>query len=296
MKFASRRAAIALMCASASIIPLVDTLAKVLTDVASPFFLVAARYAIGAALAAIIFAAPRRAFRSFKAAPKLHSSRSALLVAAMVSFYWAISDLPVATALGGYFTGPVIAAVLSVLFLGEKLRITTIVAVLLGFAGAMLILRPEDDIALGSILALLSGVLSGFYLVLTRAAALSVRADDNVLIQSVIGALLIAPIAALNLPTVDLQTVGLLLLMGGLSFVAHGLFLAAFRTLDVGTLAPLAYLEIAIAALLGWMLFDDPPSIITWSGIVCVVIAGMLITFAPTFDQDPDSVEKLTRL
>nr|WP_050761376.1 DMT family transporter [Jannaschia sp. CCS1] len=268
------------MCASACVIPVVDTIAKSLTDVVSPFFLVAARYGIGAALAAMLFKSPKRAYLSFSKAPGLHVLRSAMLVAAMVCFYWALTDLPVATALGGYFTGPIIATLVSIALLGEKARLATLAAVTLGFAGALLILRPEGGATSGSVLAMTSGLLSGFYLVLTRTASLAVRAEDNVLIQSVIGVLLVAPIAVLNLPSPDLSMIGWIVLMGCLSFVAHGLFLAAFRTLDVGTLAPLAYLEIAVAALLGWTLFGDVPSGLAWCGILCVVTAGVIISTA----------------
>lgn len=281
MHMGSKQTAILLMCGSACVIPVVDTIAKALTEVASPFFLVAVRYAIGAALAAVVFRSPRRALRSLASAPVLHFGRSGLLVAAMVSFYWAISSLSVATALGGYFTGPVIAAVLSIVLLGERARASTLLAVVLGFLGALFILRPDNSITYGSVFALLSGILSGFYLVLTRAASLSVRAEDNVLIQSIVGAALIAPIAAVNVPAVDLTILCLMVLMGVLSFAAHGLFLAAFRILDVGTLAPLAYLEIAIAALLGWAIFGDLPTILAWVGIVCVVTAGLLIAVTP---------------
>lgn len=266
------------MALSATIIPIVDTIAKTLSSSASPAFLVSARYAIGAALALAVFRSPRRAAHAFRQAPALHVGRAALLVAAMATFYGAISELPVATALGGFFTGPIIAALLSLVVLGERTTRTQIAAIVLGFCGAMLILQPHSDAANpAGLLALSSGALSGVYLVLTRSASVRVGGRDNVLIQSVIGAALIVPVAAFDLPALRWTPAALVLLMGVLSFVAHGLFLAAFQTLDVSTIAPLAYIEIVWAAAFGWMLFGELPTPLAIAGIVSIVASGLLI-------------------
>ena len=276
-----RSGMVAVLCMglSASIIAFVDTIAKSLTAEASPLFLVAARYAIGALLGVVIFRSPRRAWSAFHHARVLHLSRAMLLVGAMVCFYSAISVLPVATALGGYFTGPIVAAVLSVMFLGERTSTAKVAAIGIGFAGTLFILQPGtgSGASAGTLLALVSGILSGVYLVVTRTASINVQAEDNVVIQSFVGAAVVLPLAMTDLPALGLPEIGLVAAMGVLSFLAHGLFLVALRTLEVGTVAPLAYLEIAWAAVLGWALFGGLPGRLTWIGIGCVVTSGLLI-------------------
>jgi len=131
---------IVLMAAAMLTIPLVDGLAKHLSATHSPLYISWARYAV-ACCVVLPFALslhgrallPKRDLGS-------HLLRTVFLMAAMTLYFLAIARTPLATAASAYFVGPIIAVLLAFLVLGERLTTRKVVALGLGFAGAMIIL------------------------------------------------------------------------------------------------------------------------------------------------------------
>jgi drug/metabolite transporter (DMT)-like permease len=267
-------------------VPLVDGIAKVLSVGMSPFSVAFGRYVV-----ASLIVLPIAAFfagglgcqnghsvtlnRSFM----INVARTAFIAGAMTCFYFAIRDIPLATAFGGYFLGPVLAAAVAAPVLGERLTLLKLVATIVGLIGACLIVQPSIDFKPGTLLAILSGALFGGYLVTTRLAVSETSALAALRFQCLLGALLLLPFALANWSWPTGQEFLLIAIMGVVSACCNFLVIAAFRFGEVMVLSPLSYLELTTATLLGILVFSELPDASSAAGIGLVVGSGLLIWF-----------------
>jgi drug/metabolite transporter (DMT)-like permease len=120
-------------------VPIVDGIAKLLSGNHSPFLIAWARYATAALIVVPTTWAWSQSSTSLRTDFSANALRTFLTVAAMTCFFFAITEIPLATAFGGYFLGPVIAAVLAARLLGENLTIWRLGAAAAGLVGAFLV-------------------------------------------------------------------------------------------------------------------------------------------------------------
>jgi drug/metabolite transporter (DMT)-like permease len=271
---------IALMAVAMLIIPGADAIAKYLSTVHSPVFLSWARYvaALGFVLPVVLFVQARSREPLVSRGQLLTQLvRTAFLVGAMTLYFVAIARIPLADALGAYFVAPIIATLLAAVALRERLDRRRLAAVLLGFAGALLVVRPGTAGSAGTLIALASGGLMACYLVMTRATAQASPPLSTLTIQLVFGVLLLTPFVLFEWTTPSWEALALILLMGLLAAAANLMTISAFRLAQVSTLSPLVYLELLGATALGFALFGDLPSLTTWMGIAVIVAAGLAV-------------------
>jgi len=268
---------IALMALAMLLIPIVDGIAKYLSAEYSPLFLSWARYAVASAI--VLPAAAILRGRHFlpKERRKSHVTRTVCLVAAMTLYFLAIARIPLATAVSAYFVGPIIAVALSVIILKERLTRRKCVSLVLGFAGAIIILRPGTVIEPGILLALGAGLFFALYLVATRHASIASDLIETLAFQCVVGTILLIPQALLFWSTPTWEDLWFFVGLGGLSAVSHALAIAAFRFADVSSLSPLVYLELIGAAFIGYVMFNEVPHGFTIVGAAFIVFAGCLL-------------------
>jgi drug/metabolite transporter (DMT)-like permease len=268
---------IVLMTAAMLSVPLVDGLAKHLSGGYSPLFLAWARYAV-ACLIVLPLAAASHGPSVFPAERRMsHALRTVCLVIAMTLYFLAIARIPLATAISAFFVGPIVAVALSFIVLKERMTSRKIASLVLGFAGSIVILRPGATVDPGILLALGSGLFFALYLVATRRAAQASDPVKTLAFQCVVGALLLTPQAIVTWSTPALSDLWLFAALGGLSAVSHVLSITAFRYADASTLAPLVYLELIGAALIGYLAFGDIPGAATVLGAALIVAAGFLL-------------------
>jgi drug/metabolite transporter (DMT)-like permease len=278
MKSGGPLAGIVLMTIAMMTIPLVDGLAKYLSGTHSPLFVGWARYAVAAlvVLPVAAFQHGRRIFPQRNLGP--HILRTIFLVSAMTLFFIAISTTSLATATSAYFVAPIVTALLAVLFLKERLTQRKIVALVLGFAGAMIILRPASDLDTGVLLAMGSGTLFALYAITTRQASQQSDPVRTLAFQCAFGAVLLTPQAIWTWSTPVPDEYLLFLGMGVVSAISHLLSIIAFRFAQASTLAPLVYLELVSASLIGYFIFDEIPDLAVWIGAGVIVASGLLLT------------------
>jgi drug/metabolite transporter (DMT)-like permease len=268
---------IALMTCAMLSVPLVDGLAKHLSASYSPLYLVWARYAI-ASLIVLPLAAMTRPAPLFPAERRMsHVGRTVALMAATTLYFLAIARVPLATAISAFFVGPVMAVALALVVLKERLTMRKLASLALGFAGALVILRPGAVLEPGILLALGSGVCFAVYLITTRQASQASDPVKTLAFQCVVGALLASPQAVASWSVPAWNDALLFAALGGISVISHLLSIAAFRHADASTLAPLVYLELIGAALVGYLAFGDVPDATTIVGAVLIVAAGGLL-------------------
>jgi drug/metabolite transporter (DMT)-like permease len=268
---------VVLMSVAMLTIPVVDGLAKYLSARYSPLFLGWARYAVASAIV-LPFAVALHGRRLFPAERRgSHVLRTVFLVAAMTLYFLAVARIPMATAVSAYFVAPVVAVVLSIVLLGERMTSRKGVALALGAAGSLVILRPGGSTDPGILLALGSGVLFALYMIATRQAAEASDPVRTLAFQCVAGTMLLTPQAVATWPSVGPGDLMFFAGLGGVSALSHFLSIAAFRRAGASTLAPLVYLDLLGAVLIGYFAFGDVPSTGTVAGGALIVGAGLLL-------------------
>ena len=297
---AQRLRAIAMMMAGMITLPAMDAIAKYLaltyaiTAAQTVFFRFSVQaLVLGAVLLTIGgLAALRPRYLT------VNLVRGAVMSIAVMMFFAALKHMPLADALAIFFTEPLILTVMSAVLLGERFGRWRLGAILLGFAGAMLIIRPGfADFGVVALFPLVTATLFALYLIITRKFAPD---DDPVAMQFVSGlggAAMIATVMPLG-TMLGLDSFGtaplpvtifpwfLLLLIGLIAAGGHLIVVYAFQRAPASLLAPFQYIEIISAVLLGWLVFADFPDGLTWLGIAIIVASGLTITWRESVRGD----------
>lgn len=266
-----------LMAAAMFVIPLRDGIAKHMTD-ALPVFTIAWGTYVAAAIIAVPIAMRLHGREALlPAGLKSQTARTLLLVGSMTVFFFSIRTVPLANAISAYFVAPFVAAALAPFVLSERLTFPIICAVFGGFIGVIIVLRPDGHFDANILWAVLAGILFAFYMLATRLAARQAPPMAALAYQALLGALVLTPFA-LWLGVGEISPYfGWFAAVGVLQSLSHGLSIAAFRFAPAGILAPLVYLEIVAAVLVGFVAFGDWPEAHTWLGIAVILSAGALV-------------------
>jgi len=218
-----------------------------------------------------------------------HAARGCLLATATVFFFAALKEMPLADAIAIFFVQPFIVTLLAALLLGEAFGWRRMLAIAVGFGGALLIIKPSYEVfGLTALLPIGTAVSFALYVVLTRWQVQSTSALEMQFLAGCFGlvfmsgALLLGDVRDISVLTPSWPNVpewGLLALLGVIATTGHVLVVLAFRLAPVAILAPFQYLEIVSAATLGFFLFGDLPDVTTWAGIAIIVGSGLFVFY-----------------
>ena len=256
-----------------------DTIAKYLSSDISFFQITWARYFF-----TVFFALPFMFFffrknLTWSSQPKLQIFRGLTLFFANVLFFYSISVISMAKALTLAFVAPLITTALSPIFLGEKVGIRRWSAVIIGFVGSLIVIRPGFiEFNLASVAALGTGFFYGIYLVITRKLHTSDNPLLTLLLTGVVGAVIgsfLVPVVWIN-PTFNQWS--LLALMGIFACLGHLFLILSLKYADASKLAPFGYFEIVTNVMLGYYFFGDFPHYWTWVGLSIIVCSGIYIS------------------
>ena len=167
--------------------------------------------------------------------------------------------------------------------LGEKVGYRRWSAVIIGFIGSLIVIRPGFiEFNLASIAALVTGFFYGIYLVITRKLHTSDNPLLTLLLTGVVGALIgsfIVPVVWIN-PTFNQWS--LLALMGIFACLGHLFLILSLKYADASKLAPFGYFEIVTNIMLGYYFFSDFPHYWTWVGLAIIISSGIYISLRET--------------
>lgn len=271
---------IAFMALGVSVVPMMDGIAKGLADDYAVLQIVWARFAFHL-LWLLPFLLWHGHGRSVLAPrlPALQILRGVFLLGATVCYFSAIALMPIADALALLFISPMVVTLLAPIVLGERVGIWRWSAVVAGFIGALIVVRPGFGVfQTASVLALGAGVLHGCYLLTTRRLAGSTNPMVTLFYTGAIGLLgisLAMPVVWVPPTPVDWSW---MVVMGGLAAGGHFLIIKGFERAPAPVVAPVAYAEIVAATAVGWFAFGDFPAAWTWVGIVVIVTSGLVIS------------------
>lgn len=192
-------------------------------------------------------------------------------------FYAAVVYLPLADVMSFYMAGPIYVAALSHFLLDERVGWRRWTAILIGFVGVIVILRPSSAaVSLSSLYALAGSVAFAFAIILSR--RLRGTTDTTLVTWQTLGALLVgAALTVGNWSAPSALDVGAMLLLGIVSCIAHLLITRALKLAPASTLAPLHYTLLLWAVVFGLVFFGDVPGPRILTGAAIVVLAGLFI-------------------
>jgi drug/metabolite transporter (DMT)-like permease len=271
---------ILLMIGFALVVPMVDALGKFLIhDGLPPLFVVWGRFGSNILVVmAVIFL--RKSPGPLSLENKgLQFVRSLFILGSTVLFFTALKTTPLADGIAILFTYPFIITALAPLLLGERAGLHRWAALIVGFGGALLIIRPfGGEIEIGHILCLCAAFCFAMYSLLTR--RLSVKGDPLAILafQGVVGVTLMSAVLPMTWVTPNLSQVGLFAIIGVLSTLGHFMLISAYAHASAPVLAPFGYFEIVTATLFGLFMFGDLPDQMAWAGISIIVISGIYIS------------------
>ena len=270
---------IGLMLIAMVIVPLMDAAAKYISGDFHTLQIVWGRYFFHALflLPIVVWRYGKRAFHSRR--PLMQFVRGAMLAASTWLFFAAIARMPLADAIATIFIYPFIVTALSPLVLGEPVGIRRWLAVLVGFIGALIVIRPSGEVLnTGVILALGAGTVFAGYSLFTRKLA----GVDPPLVTLTFTGLIGAIGTSVFVPFVWIAPEPrhwlLLVFIGLCAAIGHFLVILAYERVRAATLAPFGYFEIVTATLLGFVIFGDFPDQFTWLGIAIIVASGIYIS------------------
>jgi S-adenosylmethionine uptake transporter len=192
-------------------------------------------------------------------------------------FYAAVVYLPLADVMSFYMAGPIYVAALSHFLLGEKVGWRRWTAILLGFCGVLVMLKPSSAaFSLPSIFALIGSLSFAFAIILNR--RLRNTSDTSLVTWQTIGTLVVGGALTIGAwTTPSAFDIGAMLLLGIVSCIAHLLITRALKLAPASTLAPLHYTLLLWAIVFGLVFFGDVPSPRILIGAGIVVLAGLFI-------------------
>jgi drug/metabolite transporter (DMT)-like permease len=263
-----------------AILPFMDTIAKYLSTDLSFFQITWARYFF-----TVLFTLPLMFFffrnkLVWSTQPKLQIFRGLTLFFANIFFFYSISVISMAKALTLAFIAPLVTTALSPLMLGEKVGIRRWSAVLIGFFGSLIVVRPGFiDFNLASIAALGTGFFYGIYLIITRKLHSSDSPLLTLLLTGVVGVVIASIIVPFVWIKLSIFQWSLLALMGIFACLGHFFLILSLRYADASRLAPFGYFEIVTNVILGYYFFSDFPDEWTWLGLSIIAFSGIYISF-----------------
>ncbi|MBU2532968.1 MAG: DMT family transporter [Alphaproteobacteria bacterium] len=266
------------MLLAMSLVPVMDGLAKLLTARYPTLEVVWARYFfhVAALLPFMLWRYGRQAFVTYQ--PGLQMLRSVVVLIATFCFFGAIADIPLADALAIVFVYPFVVTALSPLLLGDRVGVWRWSAVMTGFVGTLIIIRPGfQAFSPAMLLALGTGISYAAYVILTRKLAGADRPLVTLLMMGVFGTVVTTLLVPFVWVTPTPGDLAVMVAVGVLAAIAHYMIIVAHELASAPQLAPYSYVEIVAATVVGYVMFQDLPETTTWIGIAVIVTSGVVI-------------------
>ncbi len=211
--------------------------------------------------------------------PWQHVIRSAFGVLGIGLYFYALGAIPIADATALTYSAPMFLVVFAVLMLSERVDAATWLAVLVGFAGMLLIANPRGHgIGIGTLAAIGSAVFGALVSVWIRRLSAMDAPVTIAVFYNTFGMLVGGAwwLLAGGSPGLDADT-AVMVLMGLLGGAQQYFMTTSFRYAEASLLAPLQYALLVFAGLVGWMAFDEVPTAGAVAGAVIIAASGVFI-------------------
>ena len=211
---------------------------------------------------------------------RIHILRSALNLPAMLLGFAALAMLPLEKMTAIHFIVPIIVTILAVIFLKEKIYLYRSIALVMGFLGMLIILRPGIiDISIGIYMALISSLIWSVVIILTK----KVSKDDSAITilshQYVYMSLFSFPLLIYFWDQPSLKTIIFILCAAMSGTILHIALNHAYKLVDVTMTQPYSFLGLVVSSIIGYFVFSDKPDFYTWLGASVIFCGVLLISY-----------------
>jgi drug/metabolite transporter (DMT)-like permease len=257
-----------------------DTTTKYLTTFYNVPLIIAVRY-ITHCLLMIVLLAPKHGKKLFQThRTGLVLIRAASLAIASLFMGLALQRMPVAETTAIVFLGPMLVVLFAVPFLDERISKFSWVVAIFGFIGVLLIARPSSGLDLtGTLFAFFVVVALVVYQLLSRVLVSTEQTIPMLFYTAFLGSIIYGGYLPWSWygPMPSYWQILLFLSMGFSGGLGHFLYTSSFRHAPASLLAPMNYLQLLWAGLLGWIVFHHVPDTLSIVGIMIITISGGLI-------------------
>jgi drug/metabolite transporter (DMT)-like permease len=206
-------------------------------------------------------------------------ARSIFLFLSTILFFYAISVISLAESLTLAFVSPIIVTLLSSVILKEKVGIRRWSAVVFGFIGAMIVVRPGfNEINMATIAGLGTGISYAFYIISTRKLSSLDSPLLTLIFTGLSGAIFVSCIIPIFWTSLNPIQWILLIALAGVGTLGHLLLILSLNFAEASKLAPLAYFEIVTNIIIGYIFFNDFPNKWIWLGLLFIISSGIYIS------------------
>ena len=208
-----------------------------------------------------------------------HVARGLMFIAMTGMNFWALQFLQLTVTASIFFMVPIMVALMSAPLLGEKLDARRWAAILIGFAGVLVIVRPGSEaFHPAMLLSLANALLYAIFNMMTRKLAAYDPPETIQFLPAVVASVVLAPfaLAAWQSPPGWFEWL-VLCLMGVFGGTGHYLLAMAHRYAPASTLAPFLYQQILYMAIFGYLVFGSVPDAAVWIGAAIVIASGLYL-------------------
>ncbi len=205
--------------------------------------------------------------------------RGLLLFFSSFLYFHGLVHLPLASAASISLTSPLVVTALSSRFLGEPVGTSRWIAVMVGFAGALIVVRPGfGGFQWASLLIVASTICSSLYQLYSRRYGQTERPDASATMATIVGTVAAAPLLPFDWVMPSLGWHWLLFVgLGVMAAVGHYFLTIAYSQAPAAVVAPFNYVQLLGAAVLGYLVFGDLPDLWTWVGAGVIVCSGLYL-------------------
>ena len=210
--------------------------------------------------------------------PGLQILRSLLLAFATAMFYTGLKTIPLAEANAILFLAPLLVTALSVPILAEQVGLRRWLGVVVGFLGALIVIRPGSEVfQVQSLLPLGAAVCFALFQIITRRLSVRDSTLTTMAFTPIAGFLVFSALVPLFWVWPDPVAWMMMGVTGCFGILIHLCFIRAFSAAPASVVAPYTYIGMIWATVYGYVLFDEFPDIWTGVGAVVIVAAGLYI-------------------
>lgn len=272
------------MCISAMIFPFMNGLVQILSRDYPSEQIIWARTA-SHLLVALLWLLPSQGVAALRTRrPALQILGSICLITSTAMFFFGVKSIPLAKAAAISFTAPFFVALLAWAFLGERIRGPRLAAVVIGFAGVLVVIRPGLEVVQwASILIVGSAACYAVYQIVARRVAGHDRPETSVVYSALVGTIVMSAIVpwVWVMPKTPLDA-GLMLALGVLGASGHYCVVRSLAYAEANIVSPFQYAQIIGSVGIGWAIAGLLPDVYTWIGSAVICGAGIYIAVTQT--------------
>ena len=240
-----------------------------------------------------LFISLKQGLEGFKTArPRDHALRTVFNFFAFLSYYLAVTKMPLANATSIAMAAPLFMTILAGPMLGEPVGIKRHLVLVLGFIGVLIIIQPTaDDLNLsGSLYALGGAFLFAMLGIQSRKMSKNESSELMVFYSALVFLIVTGVVMIFYWRSADLTSLLLMLSLGCITMFAQYTLVHAYQYARVHVIAPFEYITVLWAVLIGWYVFAEFPSSSMIGGAALIILAGLMIWWFEKNEQDSDAL------